>query len=50
VEARVVDPEVVAHLVDDRDPHLLHHLGLVVAHGEDREAEDRDPVGSTMPS
>ena len=46
----VVDAEVVGHLVDHRDPHLLHHLGLVGAHREDRPAEDLMRSGITMPS
>ena len=33
VEAVVVDAEVVAHLVDDGDPHLVDHLVLGAADG-----------------
>src|SRR5215211_2563100 len=45
VEAVVVDAEVVGHLVDHGDAHLLDHLGLGGAPPEDRLPVDGDAVG-----
>src|SRR5213083_145239 len=44
-QARVVDAEVVRHLVDDDPPDLVDHLLLAVGEGADGRAVDRDPVG-----
>ena len=35
---------MVGDLVNDRDPHLAHHVGLALRHGTDGSAEDCDPV------
>ena len=45
VQPVVVDAEVVRDLVDDGDPDLLLQLVDGVAHGQQRVAEDQDPVG-----
>src|SRR4051812_27815368 len=45
VEARVVHAEVVADLVEDRDPHLRGELVDVASPARDRALEDGDAVG-----
>ena len=48
-EPVVVDAEVVADLVDDRDPHLVAPPRPRSAQSEDRPPVDRDPVGHDHP-
>src|SRR6476619_4499405 len=44
-EAMVVEPEVVADLVEHRDPHLRREVGGVARACAQRAAEDRDAIG-----
>ena len=45
MQAFVVDAEVVRDLVHHGDPDLLDHVGVGVADGQDRPAEDLHRVG-----